>query len=434
MRWSVIRLIFGKELRDLLRDRRTVMLILVLPALLYPLFGLTGFVFASALIAQPAVVGVIGQENLPKTEWPKLLEDGLFARTLEDADVTAAPLGVKFVEGDPEALIRSREVDLVLVIPKDLEAKIAKHGELPVLKVHAREGDDKAKLAAKRLNGILIGWEDLLRAKRFRDAKLPEDFDRVINVEDPQSDKPKAKKAADELRDSFVKVFPFILMMWLVAGAIQPAVDMTAGEKERGTMETLLISPASRSEIVFGKFFATTTFSFTSVVWNVVWFTGAGLAIEALLKFPIVNIPGLLACLILGLPLAMFFSAVCLALGVFARSTKEGQYYLMPLILFTMPLAFWSMMPGSTLTAGTCLIPITGAMLFQQRLLSTTGDPIPWEYFLPTMLALAFWVGLALYLAIYQFKREEVLFRETGGDKPSLWSRLFGKAPVEEQQ
>src|SRR5205085_10627805 len=132
-------------------------------------------------------------------------------------------------------------------------------------------------------------------------------------VEDPQSDKPKDKKAADEIRDSFVKIFPFLLLMWLVAGAIQPAVDLTAGEEERGTMETLLISPAERVEIVAGKFLATTFFAYTPVLWNVVWLTGGAVAGGYALGYPVVYLPGLLGCLVVGVPLAMLFSAVSLA-------------------------------------------------------------------------------------------------------------------------
>jgi sodium transport system permease protein len=222
---------------------------------------------------------------------------------------------------------------------------------------------------------------------------------------------------ADELRDLFARVFPFILMMWLVAGAVQPAVDMTAGEKERGTMETLLISPAERSEIVVGKFLAVTTFSFAAVVWNVVWLAGGGFLLETLLGFPIINPAGLVWCVVLGLPQAMLFSAVSLALGVFARSTKEGQYYLMPLMLLTMPLAFWSMMPGTELGPETCWVPVTGAMLLQQRLLAVSGGPVPWEYVGPVLGALAGWVALALGVAVWQFRREGVLFRETGPEK-----------------
>lgn len=182
-------------------------------------------------------------------------------------------------------------------------------------------------------------------------------------------------------------------------------------------METLLISPAERSEIVIGKFLAVTAFSFTAVVWNVVWLAGGGFLLEAILGFPIINPAGLVGCVVLGLPQAMLFSAVSLALGVFARSTKEGQYYLMPLMLLTMPLAFWSIMPGTELGPGTCWVPVTGAMLLQQRLLAVSGEPVPWEYFGPVLGALAGWVALALAVAVRQFKREDVLFRETGPEK-----------------
>ena len=244
-------------------------------------------------------------------------------------------------------------------------------------------------------------------------------------MQDPQSEKPRDKAAADELRDSFARVFPLVLMLWLVAGAIQPAIDMTAGEKERGTMETLLISPAARSEIVLGKFLATTVFAFTSVVWNVLWLLAGALIIKAILGYPIVNPAGLAGCVVVGLPLAMLFSAVCVALGVFAKSTKEGQYYLIPLILVVMPLAFWSLTPGMELDGSNFWVPVTGAMLVQRNLLSVSADPLPWGYFAAVLAALAAWIGVALGLAVWQFHRESVLFRETGpGRTRGLLSRF----------
>src|SRR5204862_3922129 len=104
---------------------------------------------------------------------------------------------------------------------------------------------------------------------RFARHGLPQDFDVPVEVHDPLSDKPAEKKMFDELRDVLVKVIPFLLVMWMLTGAIYPAIDMTAGEKERGTMETLLISPAERTEIVIGKFLATTCFGFGTAMWNV---------------------------------------------------------------------------------------------------------------------------------------------------------------------
>jgi sodium transport system permease protein len=428
MRWSVVRLIAGKELRDLIRDRRTVLLILVLPAVLYPLFGATGYLFAVSLLGQPTVIGVSGAENLPPPEagLPPFLVDGKPADGLEAAEEPeAGPVRVKPIDGDPQEALRAKAVDAVLVVPPGLADDLRAHRR-STLRILYREGDDKSKLAGKRLATILKGWKAKVVKAGLARAGLPEDLADPFEVVDPQQDKPKGKKAADELRDTFARVFPFILMMWLVAGAIQPAVDMTAGEKERGTMETLLISPAERTEIVFGKFLATTFFAFASVVWNVLWLTGAALLIGGLLGFPVVNLPGLVGCVVLGLPLAMLFAAVCLAIGVFAKSTKEGQYYLMPLLLLTMPLAFWSMTPGAELTPGTCWVPVTGAMQLQQRLLSVSGEPIPWGYFAPVLGSLAVWVALALLFAVWQFRREGVLFREAGPPQGvGVFRRLF---------
>jgi sodium transport system permease protein len=432
MRWSVVRLITLRETRDLLRDRRTVLLILVLPAVLYAFFGGVGVLIVKSMADQTTTIGVVGLDQLPtgtdasgkQPAFPALIVDRQFVDAFTGTETDLGPLALKPITDDPEAALQARAVDAALVVPdgfaRDLEA-----GRKPTLRVHHREGDERSKLAGRRLTAIVRKWEDKVRDVKFARAGLAKDFHKVFDLEDPQTMKPKVKQAADELRDSFARVFPLILMMWLIAGAIQPAVDLTAGEKERGTMETLLISPAERTEIVAGKFLATTAFAFASVVWNVLWLYGAALVIGAVFGFPILNLPGLVGCVIVGIPLAMLFSAVCLALGVFARSTKEGQYYLMPLLLMAMPLAFWTLMPGAELTPGKSLVPVTGAMLLQQKLLSVSPDPVPWEYFGPVVGGLFLWVLLALWLAVRQFKNEAVLFRETGPERVGLFARIF---------
>ncbi|HET6574159.1 MAG TPA: ABC transporter permease [Fimbriiglobus sp.] len=431
MRWSVVRLIAGKELRDLVRDRRTLLLILVLPAVLYPLFAATAVLFAVSLLGQPTVVGVAGAEHLPGpgSGLPPLLADGAFADGLEPAGAEAAgPLTVKRIAGDPRDALRSKAVDTVLVVPPGLTKDVRAYRKAE-LRIVNRDGDDKSKLAGKRLAGVVRAWREKVVEARVAELTPKRDAKAVLepfDIVDPQADKTREKRTADELRDTFTRVFPFILIMWLVAGAIQPAVDMTAGERERGTLETLLISPVERTEIVFGKLLATTAFAFTSVVWNVLWLTGMALLFESYLGFPIVNRLGLLGCVVLGLPLAAFFSAVSLAIGVFAKSTKEGQYYLVPLLLVTMPLAFWSMSPVAELNAATSWVPVTGAMLLQQRLLSVSPDPVPWGYFAPVLGSLLVWVAAAVAFAAWQFRREGVLFRETA-PSPGLgvFRRLF---------
>ncbi len=423
MRISIISLISRRELRDLLRDRRTVLLILLLPVVLYPFFGLAGWLFAQTLTEQTSRVGIVGVANLPGGESP-LLEDGNFAEGVMKPESKDDLLKLEVVplDGDSDQALKDKTVDVVLVVPPGFAEAIAT-SKLPTLTVLDRDADEKSKLAAKRLNTVLRTWAGKLREQKFvRDGK-PKDYDRMFELKDPQSAKPAAKKAADELRDTLVKAFPFILMMWLVAGVIQPSVDLTAGEKERGTMETLLISPAERSEIVMGKFVAVCCFTFASVMWNVLWLSGAAFILETSLGEQILNYTGMIGCLLLAIPLAMFFSAVSLVLGVFARSTKEGQYYLMPLMLITMPLAFASMMPATELTVGRAIMPVMGAMLMQQKFLSVSADPIPWTMLVPVLGSLAVCIGFALWLAVVQFNRESVLFRETGPEKRGLLKR-----------
>ena len=186
-----------------------------------------------------------------------------------------------------------------------------------------------------------------------------------------------------------VKVIPFLLVMWMLTGAIYPAIDMTAGEKERGTMETLLISPAERTEIVAGKFLAVDGAGVRhgGVERAADGRRGGGGA--GVLPVPAaVARPGWRRASLAALPLAMLFAAGCLTLGVFARSTKEGNYYMVPMFFVVLPLAYWSMTPGIELDAPTSWVPVTNALLLQQRLMAVRPDPFPWQH-VPAVVDLA---------------------------------------------
>jgi sodium transport system permease protein len=286
-------------------------------------------------------------------------------------------------------------------------------GERPTIRVLAREGEENSKIAVRRLSSVLREWVDQVRAVRFIRAGLPQDFDVPIEVKDPLTDKPAEKKMFDELRDVLVKIIPFLLVMWMLTGSIYPAIDMTAGEKERGTMETLLISPAERGEIVLGKFIAVVAMGFGTAVWNVLLMVVAVAVVQ--LFFPhhtLLFLPGLAACVLAALPIAMLVGACGLALGVFARSTKEGNYYMVPMFFVTLPLAYWSMTPGMELDGFTSWVPISNALLLQQRLMAVRPDPFPWQHLPAVAVSLAACIAIALRAAVWQFHRESVLFRE----------------------
>jgi sodium transport system permease protein len=464
MRWPIVRLIWHRELRDLVRDRRWLFMLLGLPVLLYPAFGLVGLLFALATIDQKTPVGVYGTENLPQprpnaplgptadvawlaavprpglsvadlvaagavaeacarhtTDPPLFAGDG-FVSDFGDELRDLGALRVVRLDSPDRGPLDAKQVHAILVIPIDFAEKLRSGGR-PAVEVLSREGDEISKLATKRLGNVLASYRRALRQARFMREGLPADFDQVFTVRDPDVGKRLIDRTLDELRDVLVKFLPFMLVMWSMAGALYPAIDLCAGEKERGTMETLLISPAGRAEIVAGKYLAVWLLAAVTALWNLIWMGGGALLGAAALGMPLIRPIGLFWCAVFVVPLAALYSGLCLALGVYARSTKEGQYYLMPIFLGTMPLVTLSLAPGIELNLGTSLIPITGACLLLQQLMQPSADITAGHYVIPVLGSLAACVGLALWWAEAQFRREDVLFREAERLDLRTWLR-----------
>lgn len=176
---------------------------------------------------------------------------------------------------------------------------------------------------------------------------------------------------------------------------------------------------------MLGKFLAVWLFSAGSAWWNFAWLGGAAWLAGEVLPLRLLRTSGVIWCSVLVLLLAGLFSAVSLALGAYAKSTKEGQYYLLPLFLVTMPLTFLPLVPGVELNLFYSLIPVTGATLLLQRLISPASEPLTWLYFLPVLLSLAVSIALALWWAVAQFRREEVLFRDAEKLNLGGWLRRW---------
>jgi sodium transport system permease protein len=445
MRRSVVRLIAKREIRDLLRDRRTLLIVLGLPALLYPAFVIVGLAFAISMMDQKTVIGVSGLEHLPapqshpeallagaalaveadrKWDDPALFIDGKFNPKFLKADANVGTLVVHQLPTGERGPLDSREVDAILVIPPNVLTGIDSVPR-PEIRILGRDGDETSKLAVARLNGVVGRWRERVKVVRFVRRGLPADFDEPVAIIDPDDAKPAETRTADELRDVFVKFLPFLLVMWTMAGALHPAIDLTAGEKERGTMETLLICPAGRVEIVSGKFMAVWVFSYAGALWNLLWMAAGALFLGVLLPTPVLSFAGLGWAALLAIPLAALFSSLALGLGAFARSTKEGQYYLLPLMVLTLPLSMYALAPGLKLTPVLAAIPVSGLSLILQNLLAVSGEPISLLSWVLGVGSLVLCVGLALSWASWQFRREAVLFRGEEGPSLRAWWRIL---------
>lgn len=452
MRWSIVRLISVRELRDLLRDRRTIFLIFALPIMLYPGIGLLGLMLSVGLVEKPSIVGIsyntadfpprtpagAGLSPVPVATWlallpggaghpagtvalveasrlhwdyPPLVSNGGFLPAYFESAFDRQTLQLKGLDQADSSVLESRQIDVLLSVPPDFWQRLGQNGR-PIVHIEGRDNDDRSRLASQRLHAVINQWKKRLKEVRLRRQGLPIDFDDPVEVRDAEQGKPLLQRVADDLVHLLARSLPFLIVMWSLAGALYPAIDLGAGEKERGTLETLLVSPAGRDEIVWGKFLAIWVASTATTLWNLLGLSLSFGLLRLLLPIDIIRPAAWLWCGLLVVPLSALFSAICLAVGVYARSTKEGQYYLMPLVLLTLLLTFVSLVPGVELTLFYSLVPITGVALLQQRLMTSGNlERVPWLYFVPVFASLGVCIWLALRWAIGRFHREEVLFR-----------------------
>ena len=472
MKWANVKLIFFREAKDQLRDRRTLFTIAVLPLLLYPLLGMTFMQISQFMREHPTRVWIVGSAFLPH-EPPLLLDSRFAADFATDQDnklleLVIADYPPSDIQGDLESIaqekIRSGEFDAVLIFDPDFGEQLDKFrrsmsksqngaantdsaapntvdptfddpllSETPDVmrapgpEVFYNTADDKSRIAFQRLSRVLESWRRSLVQQNLEASSVPlEAADPFVLVNTDVAEE-ESRSAA-----TWSKVLPFILMVWALTGAFYPAVDLCAGEKERGTLETLLSSPAKRSEIVWGKLLTVMMFSMTTSLLNLLSMGMTGLIIfQQLAKSadasmamnlgppPVSAVVWLVLALI---PISALFSALALAIAAFARSSKEGQYYLLPLLMIMMPLMMLPMLPSARLDLGTSLIPVSGLMMLLRSLIE--GDYAQsLAYFPPVSLVTGVCCLFAVRWAVEQFRNESVLFRESERFGVGMWMR-----------
>jgi sodium transport system permease protein len=510
MSWKNIKLIFLREVRDQLRDRRTLFMIAILPLLMYPALGI-GLVQMLVLFSeQPRNVVVLGDEHLPP---PPLIEGDRFAlpwfrfpetadklRVITEQQVAAEADGgsqldaqdLRMVEqarrirekldvlgeledrleaaqqaDDRQQITRleqeiaqlKAEVSLVfsesriqvlIVIPDGLADHIAQvnrdlaQREVDVAdqvgyrrpKIVQNRADERSAVAFERVRSLMENWEAEILKQRLADARLPATLSTPINLDSVDLAQQEQLSA-----NVWSKLFPALLVIMAVTGAFYPAVDLAAGEKERGTMETLLICPATRTEIVMGKFFTVMLFSMSTVLLNLlsmgltgkymVSIAGSGSMFQGG-EIPNPSLGAIGWIIVLLIPLSALFSALCLALATFARSTKEGQYYLTPLLVVSLGLTVFCLSPLVEIEPFNSIIPVMGIALLLKSVLNPMNANEHLLYAIPVLVTSIGYSLVALWWAIDQFRREDVLFRESERFEIRLWIRhlLRDKEPL----
>lgn len=501
IRWTNILHIYGREIRDQWRDRRTLLTVVFLPLLLYPMLGMAMMQVTQFMREKPTTVLVVGQQYLEEhrplfqdelfdAEYAELKEARLtrlqFHRFSDDrVSVAAEQLCLASTEETEETRrwqelvqneMRAADADALLFVASpevlqrlerwnadakgqaqgagphgtdgmDLDtdhsdsqaqsetATVVESGSkidvgVPQIRLFQSSSSDQSRVAGSRIGVVLKTWyQDILR-ERLKQENVDESILQPFHYESRDL-------ARTEVVNAHIwsKILPFILFLWMLTGSFYCAVDLCAGEKERGTLETLLCSPASRREIVIGKLLTTMSFSSLSGALNVTCTVVTGVLLarqfatqgdqgDLLASIGTPPMAGLFWLFLAMLPISALFGALSIAIAAFARSSKEGQHYLMPFLMVCLPLIIIPVVQGIEFDLGLSLIPITG-MMFLLRLLVEGQYQTAFRFLIPVLLVNGWCVHLAIGWAVSQFNQESVLFRPS--DRFSLWKWITSR-------
>lgn len=433
MRWNIVRAIYLKELRETLRDRRTVTFMLLLPLLLYPLMiiGLSRFQRnlekeSSERTAKVTIWGdvpadlaarlekknfTVAQDGMPAGLMEKLrsneigpfeqIPDGEDSATEKKAEeirdrAVSHPLSVA-----ARPLILERKTDLVLILWPQPEGKEGLR-ETAILFDSVRQDSRRART---RINSVLAEYRLAVIAEREKRHNLDAGFSRVMRAE-ARDIAPKARRSGF----SIGMTLPFLLLAISATAGFYRAVDTTAGEKERNTMQTLLCAPVRSIEIMTGKFAAISTITMIAAGANIasLGLTFANVSAQIGTAMTMTPIQYALVFVVM-VPVTLLTSALFLAVGVFAKDFRDGQNLLTPVMMLTMMPAAVTMLPGVELNTVTLMLPCVNVALLIKALL--VGEAKPDHIFL-TLISSSAYAMLALTFAARVFERESLL---TGG-------------------
>jgi sodium transport system permease protein len=402
MSWRNVGIVYRKELTDSLRDRRTVISMVVVPLLLMPMLTIGMGVLSIALVGQamkeiPEVM-ILGGEDSPR----------VMAELRDLKDVRLVPAKPDYAEE-----ISNKEIRAAVEIPQGFDSKLAA-GETVTVKIYKYEGELKSGFGADRLQRFFREVRDRTVREHLQARNLPETLARPFDIVETNVVAP--EKVGGALLGGIV---PYFVILLCLTGAMYPAMDLTAGEKERGTIETILCSPVSRTHLVLGKFLMVLTASIATAVLSIgsmaVSFAASKRmllamtygATDAALQITITG-KAIVSIFLVVLPLAVFFSAALLALSLFAKSFKEAQSYISPLMIVAVLPAVAALLPGVELTPGLALVPVLNTSLVSKEII---GGTYHWNLIALIFLSSSVYAAVALAIAVKLFQREDVLFR-----------------------
>ncbi|MGY8780689.1 MAG: ABC transporter permease [Fidelibacterota bacterium] len=391
-------IIAKKEMIDITRDKRTILMMVAVPLLMVPvligsMMKIVSFQAEEASVKQ-LKVRFVGEEHAPN----------LYQEFTEmDKVIMLNQIPIDSIQ----SYIQEGFLDAAVYVNPTYSKDIAGNGQANI-QIYFK-GTDSFDIARDRIKTVLKASENQIISSRMDRLNLQPNVVKAYEIQ--YNDVASKQEKFGKLAGGWL---PYIFIVFGFMGAMYPAVDLGSGEKERGTLETILSSPATRLDVVMGKFLVIMATAFLTAFLAL---AGLLIGIQLISEIPppvltlineIFSLKLITLIMTLVLPVSAFFSAVLLGLSIYARSFKEAQSIIAPLNIIIIFPAVIGTLPGIELNSITALIPILNVTLAAKDIIAGVINPF---FMTEVYLSLFGFAALALFWCVRAFNKESTIFR-----------------------
>ena len=391
---NLIRVIFSKELKETLRDKRTIVVMLLVPLMIYPLLLGVGS-------------RIVASQNKKAAE--KVLKIGLidngnaadFGKIIRHTDKMEV---ITDVSGDTATIrqqLEDEEIDAVFIVDANFDANIDSMIPARISMFYDPTNDD---VPERRLLEVKDNFEKLLTNTRYDRLNVSED--RLNPLEFVEVAMIPERAIAGMVVGG---ILPYFFIMFCLMGCMYPAIDLISGEKERGTIETLLASPASRFQILAGKFGVVALSGIISACVAMIGLYASLQVIEGLPSqlldsvLSILEPKSIILLITLLLPLTVLLASLLITMSIYSNSFKEAQSKIQPMLILVVLPAMAGFLPGVELNMVTSIIPLLNVTLAAKAVVAGNADTLPLVMVYVSQVVFAL---IGIYFSTREYKKE----------------------------
>ncbi|MEG0773471.1 ABC transporter permease [Clostridium sp.] len=394
---NIVGLVFKKELMDIFRDRKTILVSILIPLIIFPImFSVLGKGISKTTedAMRDMKIALVDSGSSSLTE---------FIRTQKDV--------VLIESQDVQKDVKDGNISVAIEIPKDFDEKIKNEQQVGVTLI-LDNASQTSSIVAANVQSFIQEYSQMVVSNRLNLRNIDVNLLTPISVE--QKTITGEENGASTMMLSMM--LPLLLVMYCITGPIPAATDLGAGEKERGTLEPLLTTQAGRMALLYGKFLAITLLGIITALASLIGlyisfmmdsslFTGGGSTTAALT----IDYKTFVFIFIIAVLTTMVFGALELAISIYARSFKEAQTYITPLtVIGIIPIYATYMLDVKNISTMYFHIPLANVVCLLKELIigiynyTHIGITLGWTIV---------YIVISLLIARAMFNKEEVIFR-----------------------